>query len=40
MSGLDNGLYPTRDNLTDIPFSGYTEPTMAENVGIMAVKFG
>lgn len=23
MSGLDNGLYPTRDNLTDIPFNGY-----------------
>ncbi|EOU83438.1 hypothetical protein WEM_00592 [Escherichia coli KTE27] len=22
MSGLDNGLYPTRDNLTDIPFKG------------------
>nr|DAM00981.1 MAG TPA: hypothetical protein [Caudoviricetes sp.] len=20
--GLDNGLYPTRDNLTDIPFNG------------------
>lgn len=30
MSGLDNGLYPTRDNLTDIPFNGQTEPTMAE----------
>nr|DAU79514.1 MAG TPA: hypothetical protein [Caudoviricetes sp.] len=21
-SGFDNGLYPTRDNLTDIPFNG------------------
>ncbi|OKW69887.1 hypothetical protein BW735_17280 [Escherichia coli] len=21
-SGFDNGLYPTRDNLTDIPFKG------------------
>ncbi len=25
MSGLDNGLYPTRDKLTDIPLKWFTE---------------
>ena len=35
MSGLDNGLYPTRDNLTDIPFNGYTEPTIVTNGAIV-----